>query len=57
MGTFPTPDERLPDPRRSVADGSGDSADDGRYNVESTGRIDGPLREFDTYGRPTGVHH
>ena len=57
MGTIPTPDGRLPDPRRPVADGGVDTADDGRYNSGSDGRIDGPLREFDTYGRPIGVHY
>ena len=50
MGTVPTPDGRLPDPRRPVADGGVDTADDGRYNAGSNGRIDGPLREFDKYG-------
>ena len=52
MGTIPTHDGRVPDPRRPVADGGVDTADDGRYNSGSTDRIDGPLREFDKYSRP-----
>lgn len=51
--TVPTPDGRLPE--RPVADG-GVGAETGDASTSDEGsRIEGPIREFDTHDRPTGL--
>lgn len=50
-GTMPTPDGRLPS--RATADG-GTTAETRSDEPIETGRIEGPILEFDRHGKPTG---